>query len=56
MYEIDFKIRYYIMGREVAKQISLAFWEIREMQVGFTIGQLLSKSKMQILFAIPALH
>ena len=56
MYKIDFKIRYYIMGRKVAKQISFAFWEIREMQVGFTIGQLLSKSKMQILFAIPALH
>ena len=26
------------------------------MQVGFTIGQLLSESKMQILFAFPALH
>jgi hypothetical protein len=56
MYKIDFKIRYYIMGREVAKQISDAFWEIRDMQVGLTIGQLLSKSKMQILFAIPARH
>ena len=38
MYEIDFKIRYYIMGREVAKQFSVAFWQILEMQMGFHIG------------------
>ena len=38
MYEICCKIHYYTMGREVTKQFLVAFWQILEMQVGFTIG------------------
>ena len=44
------------MTPKVAGQISLAFWEIREMQMGFTIGQILSKRKIEFLFAFPARH
>jgi len=44
------------MTRKGAKQFSVAFWQILEMQMGFHIGELSSKSKLQIQFAFPALH
>ena len=36
MYEIFCKI--HILGKEVTKQFLVAFWQILETQVGFTIG------------------
>ena len=55
MFGIFCQVHKYIMGREVPRQLLVAFRQIQEMQVGFTIGLTFGQSQMQTQFAFSEL-
>ena len=55
MFGIFCQVHNYIMGREVPRQLLVAFRQIQEMQVGFTIGLTFGQSQMQTQFAFSGL-
>ena len=55
MFGIFCQVHHYIMGREVPRQLLVAFRQIQEMQVGFTIGLTFGQSQMQTQFALSGL-